>query len=60
MYKRQSAHSSQADRLCDQLREEQQKSNVMAAKEFLESALDVKLESDDLHKELQDGVLLCR
>ncbi|ORZ02994.1 kinase-like domain-containing protein [Syncephalastrum racemosum] len=60
MYKRQSTHSSEADRLCDQLREEQQKSNVMAAKEFLESTLDIKLESDDLHKELQNGVLLCR
>ncbi|KAI9494322.1 hypothetical protein BDB00DRAFT_311157 [Zychaea mexicana] len=60
MYKRHSTSEHNADRLCDQLREEQQKSNQNAAKTFIESTLRLKLASDDLHKELQDGVMLCK
>ncbi|ORZ25182.1 kinase-like domain-containing protein [Absidia repens] len=61
MYKRKSRPTSfsHADRICDQLRVEQQQSNLLAAKIFLETSLDTKL-CEDLHKELQDGVILCR
>ncbi|KAG2221621.1 hypothetical protein INT45_005195 [Circinella minor] len=60
MYKRHSSSEHNADRLCVQLREEQHKSNQNAAKTFIESTLNLKLVSNDFHKELQDGVLLCK
>lgn len=64
MYKRHSSAasttSSQTDRLYDCLREEQHKSSKIAAKHFIETTLGSRLASDDFHKELQDGVLLCR
>ena len=60
MYKRYSSSEHNADRLCVRLREEQQKSHQNAAKTFIESTLNLKLISNDFHKELQDGVLLCK
>jgi hypothetical protein len=61
MYKRKTSPTSfsHADRLCDQLRIEQQQSNLMAAKTFVEAILETEL-GDDFHKALQDGVALCR
>ncbi|KAI8336975.1 hypothetical protein BC941DRAFT_470705 [Chlamydoabsidia padenii] len=61
MYKKKTRPTSfsHADRLCDQLRIEQQQSNLLAAKNFLEAILGTTL-CNDLHKELQDGVALCR
>lgn len=53
-------HSSTADVICNHFREQQQKNNQMAAIDFLELTLGMSLMSDDLHKELQDGVLLCK
>jgi hypothetical protein len=44
----------------DRLRIEQQKSNALAAKLFVEETLGQRLASDDLHQELKDGVVLCR
>lgn len=44
----------------DRLRIEQQKSNALAAKLFVEETLGQPLASDDLHRELKDGVILCR
>ncbi|KAI9310716.1 kinase-like domain-containing protein [Dichotomocladium elegans] len=52
--------SSEADQLCIQFREQQQKSDYHSARQFVESTLNITLESDDLHRELRDGVLLCR
>ncbi|KAG2186391.1 hypothetical protein INT43_002829, partial [Umbelopsis isabellina] len=43
----------------DRLRIEQQKSNAMAAKLFVENTLGQRLATDDLHQELKDGVVLC-
>ncbi|KAI9278141.1 kinase-like domain-containing protein [Umbelopsis sp. AD052] len=43
----------------DRLRIEQQKSNALAAKLFVEETLGQPLASDDLHRELKDGVILC-
>lgn len=57
MYQR---HPSGTDRLCVQLREQQQRSDQYAAKHYLETTLGIQLGSSNLHKELQDGVLLCK
>jgi hypothetical protein len=44
----------------DRLRIEQQKSNALAAKLFVENTLGQRLATDDLHQELKDGIVLCR
>ncbi|KAJ2962349.1 hypothetical protein NQZ79_g2483 [Umbelopsis isabellina] len=43
----------------DRLRIEQQRSNALAAKLFVENTLGQRLATDDLHQELKDGVVLC-
>ncbi|KAI8070806.1 kinase-like domain-containing protein [Gongronella butleri] len=50
---------SHTERLCDELREEQQRSNQAAARDFLEAMLGKRL-GIDLQQELQDGVILCQ
>ncbi|KAI7867648.1 kinase-like domain-containing protein [Spinellus fusiger] len=59
VYKSKSKFSSSTDRLCGQLRDQQQKRDQLAAQSFLETTLELHLDSEDLHKELQDGILLC-
>ncbi|CAG8446209.1 8918_t:CDS:2 [Funneliformis mosseae] len=58
--RRPSISTSKTDRLfVESLREEQFSKNQIAAKEYIEQTLGLKLPSNDLHEVLKDGVLLC-